>query len=183
MTKYFQLPSNDGGVLDGDWTFLVAIRKTATVQWQLNIFGHHDEGFPKTYDGPPFCGNQKVLVATRKGNWKKFGRRNVHNQNFFGHYNVSNQKFFGHHKASQPNFFNHPSLWQLKKFQSPQGANWNRTRCGDRKFLVTILPSLFFRWRPNCFNRHKRGIVIFFGKLSSRIVKRFSKKHVACPLF
>jgi hypothetical protein len=26
------------------------------------------EGFPKTYDMPPFCGHQKVLVAIEKGN-------------------------------------------------------------------------------------------------------------------
>ncbi len=77
-------------------------------------------------------------------------------------------KFFGCHKKGRPNFLvTHPC------------GNWNGTRCGDWKFLVPILSSLFFGWQPNFFNCHKRGATKSFCKA---LVKRFS---ITCgmPLF
>jgi hypothetical protein len=57
---------------------LVAIRKTATIQWQLNIFGCHErgachifwkaliKGFLKTYHTPPSMATKKFQLRQKK---------------------------------------------------------------------------------------------------------------------
>jgi hypothetical protein len=50
----FQLPSNDGVMLNGNWNFSITIQWWGYVEWWLKFFV---EGFLETYDTPPFCGD------------------------------------------------------------------------------------------------------------------------------
>ncbi len=43
-TEKFQLPSDGGGVLDGDQQNSIAIRHINIVQWWLNVFSHQRKG-------------------------------------------------------------------------------------------------------------------------------------------
>jgi hypothetical protein len=71
-------------------------------------------------------------------------------------------------------FLQSPILVAIKNiFSIPQGWRSKWDKVWQSKKIITILPSLFFEWRSNYFYRHKRKVVIFSGKLLSKVIERF----------
>lgn len=128
VTKIFESPFDDEGVLYGDWKKSVAIWEATTIRWRLNIVNRQESGVcylflerpclgvSKKYDIFPFYYDWKVSIATGKSNW-----------NCFDHYTIGNWKFFGHYKGGQPNFFSCSSLWCWKFFSHYKGQpKWDK---------------------------------------------------------
>ncbi len=138
VIEFFRSPSNTPTPSDGDQLFFVMNQCCRCVRWWSKEFGHHlidyhckmvikffwlpgkgvvsyvfVDGFLKTYDTPPFCGDWNVLITIKRGD-----------RNVFSCHNIGDWKFsiitrlvienFGCHKVWQLKKFSPNTLWQLK---------------------------------------------------------------------
>jgi hypothetical protein len=100
------------------------------------------EGFLKTYDMPPFCGDWNVLITIKRGDRNVFVCRNIGDWNFLiiARLVIDN---FGCHK-----------VWQLKNSVPIPCANW-KLFWSSYPMLTEFVFNYHKVWWLNFFNHHK----------------------------
>ncbi len=82
--------------------------------------------------------------------------------------------------ATKKHYGCHSVLWWPKNFNRHKGVIKMGQGVATENFQSPSYHHYFWR-QLNCFSRHKRVVVIFFGKLLSRLVEKFSKNMWHAP--